>query len=228
LPEQLTEADGHNVWRATYRVWGNALEEVCEAYFIEEQNLRFQGQYLDRETGLHYNTFRFYDPDIGRFTTPDPIGLMGGINLYQYAPNPVTWVDPLGWACKSTISGNKGRNKALHDLKRNGFKVVAEEVTMKVNGKRIRADFVTQDQFGKTHVFEVKHGAGKLTPNQGGSKVFDMVKPANTTQYLGGGTIKTLYGTKGTFKVDTKGKPGVPLGGKGTQHNAVFNILIYK
>jgi len=54
-----------------------------------EQNLRFQGQYLDRETGLHYNTFRFYDPDVGWFTTPDPIvGLAGGINLYQYAPNP--------------------------------------------------------------------------------------------------------------------------------------------
>ncbi|MCP1509640.1 YD repeat-containing protein [Pseudomonas marginalis] len=56
LPEQLTEADGHNVWRATYRVWGNTLEEAREAYFIEEQNLRFQGQYLDRETGLHFNT----------------------------------------------------------------------------------------------------------------------------------------------------------------------------
>ncbi|WP_374707373.1 RHS repeat-associated core domain-containing protein, partial [Pseudomonas sp. Colony2] len=41
--------------------------------YIEEQNLRFQGQYLDRETGLHFNTFRFYDPDVGRFTTPDPI-----------------------------------------------------------------------------------------------------------------------------------------------------------
>ena len=46
-----------------------------------EQNLRFQGQYLDRDTGLHYNTFRFYDPDIGRFISPDPIGLEGGINL---------------------------------------------------------------------------------------------------------------------------------------------------
>ena len=54
------------------------------------------GQYLDRETGLHYNTFRFYDPDIGRFTQPDPIGLAGGLNLYQYAPTPATWIDPLG------------------------------------------------------------------------------------------------------------------------------------
>jgi len=98
LPEQLTEPDGHVVWHARYQVWGNTAEEVREPYFIEEQNLRFQGQYLDRETGLHYNTFRFYDPDVGRFTTPDPIGLLGGINLYQYAPNPVGWVDPLGRA----------------------------------------------------------------------------------------------------------------------------------
>jgi RHS repeat-associated protein len=63
-----------------------------------EQNLRMQGQYLDRETGLHYNTFRFYDPDLGAFTTPDPIGLNGGFNLYSYAPNPLSWIDPWGWA----------------------------------------------------------------------------------------------------------------------------------
>ena len=58
--------------------------------------LRFQGQYFDAETGLHYNRFRYYDPQTGRFTTQDPISLAGGINLYQYAPNPVLWVDPLG------------------------------------------------------------------------------------------------------------------------------------
>jgi hypothetical protein len=42
--------------------------------------------------------FRYYDPDIGRFTQPDPIGLLGGFNLYQYAPNELTWIDPWGWA----------------------------------------------------------------------------------------------------------------------------------
>jgi RHS repeat-associated protein len=99
LPEQLTETDGSVVWQARYRTWGNTLEEVREPHVIEEQNLRFQGQYLDRETGLHYNTFRFYDPDIGRFTTPDPIGLAGGLNLYQYAVNPIGWIDPWGWSC---------------------------------------------------------------------------------------------------------------------------------
>ena len=63
-----------------------------------EQNLRFQGQYLDRDTGLHYNTFRYYDPDIGRFISPDPIGLNGGINLWRYTINPIMRADPLGWA----------------------------------------------------------------------------------------------------------------------------------
>ena len=59
--------------------------------------MRYQGKYLDRETGLHYNTFRYYHPDTGCFTQPDPIGLAGGYNLYQYAPNGFTWIGPLGW-----------------------------------------------------------------------------------------------------------------------------------
>ncbi|KVQ38128.1 hypothetical protein WK03_32020 [Burkholderia cepacia] len=119
LPEELTDAGGELVWQARYKVWGNAVQEEwvarvpdrpaavwgdaqaaapVPAHVPRPQNLRFQGQYLDRETGLHYNTFRFYDPDIGRFINPDPIGLAGGRNLYQYAPNPISWIDPWGWA----------------------------------------------------------------------------------------------------------------------------------
>lgn len=114
LPEQVTEADGSVIWHARYQVWGNTDGEHRERYFVELQNLRFQGQYLDRETGLHYNTFRYYDPDIGRFTTPDPIGLAGGLNLYQYAPNPIGWVDPWGWSCapnkKTSYQGTSRRD----------------------------------------------------------------------------------------------------------------------
>jgi RHS repeat-associated protein len=61
-----------------------------------DQSIRFQGQWHDPETGLHYNRFRYYDPDVGRFIHQDPIGLLGGQNLYQYAPNPINWVDVLG------------------------------------------------------------------------------------------------------------------------------------
>ncbi|WP_308581567.1 RHS repeat-associated core domain-containing protein, partial [uncultured Pseudomonas sp.] len=55
-----------------------------------------QGQYFDQESGLHYNRHRYYNPDIGRYLTPDPVRLAGGINAYQYVPNPTGWVDPLG------------------------------------------------------------------------------------------------------------------------------------
>ena len=98
LPARLTDSAGELLWQARYQVWGNTVAEVREPAHVEEQNLRFQGQYLDRETGLHYNLFRYFDPDIGRFTQPDPIGLAGGLNLYRYAPNPATWIDPHGLA----------------------------------------------------------------------------------------------------------------------------------
>ena len=103
LPELLSENDGQTIWQASYQVWGNTVQETRESYYIEEQNLRFQGQYLDRETGLHHNIFRFYDPDIGRFTTPDPIGLAGGLNLYLYSTNPLTWIDPYGLNPKDLV-----------------------------------------------------------------------------------------------------------------------------
>ena len=93
-PEELTDANGKILWECSFQLWGKRIHEIEHEPI--EQNLRHQGQYLDRETGLHYNTFRYYDPDIGRFTQPDPIGLLGGLNLYQYAPNGLTWIDPWG------------------------------------------------------------------------------------------------------------------------------------
>jgi RHS repeat-associated protein len=63
------------------------------------QNLRFQGQYLDHESGLHYNLFRYYDPVAGRYTQMDPIGLAGGLNTYSYVGDLLVWVDPLGLSC---------------------------------------------------------------------------------------------------------------------------------
>ena len=96
MPEELTDEAGEIVWECSYQLWGKPIQEIAHREI--QQNLRYQGLYLDRETGLHYNTFRYYDPDTGRFTQPDPIGLAGGLNLYQYAPNAFMWIDPWGWS----------------------------------------------------------------------------------------------------------------------------------
>jgi RHS repeat-associated protein len=93
-PAEVTREDSSIASRASHKAWGRAQPERCEGGI--HQPLRYQGQYCDEETGLHYNRHRYYDPDIGRFLTQDPIGLSGGINLYLYAPNPRGWIDPLG------------------------------------------------------------------------------------------------------------------------------------
>ncbi|SUD78349.1 YD repeat-containing protein [Pseudomonas putida] len=94
-PLELTDSEGTVVWQAIYRSWG-AIEHLPVGKV--EQNLRFQGQYYDIETGLYYNTFRYYESCAGRYITHDPIGLLGGLNLYQYGVSPTGWLDPLGWA----------------------------------------------------------------------------------------------------------------------------------
>jgi RHS repeat-associated protein len=87
--------DGNLIWGAKLDPWGS----VVDMRGIAGLNpLRFPGQYQDVEIGLHYNRFRYYDSDIGRYTTPDPAGLAGGLNEFTYGVNPVSWIDPFGLA----------------------------------------------------------------------------------------------------------------------------------
>jgi len=98
-PQELTDFGGEIVWSAKYNAYGKVTHLALGGGEQLEQPLRFQGQYFDTESGLHYNRHRYYDPQVGRYLTPDPIKLAGGLNLYQYTPNPTGWVDPLGLAC---------------------------------------------------------------------------------------------------------------------------------
>ena len=95
-PHEVTNDDGRVVWQASLKAWG-ALARTMVAEVA--QPVRFQGQYHDAETGLHYNRFRYYAPDEGCYVHQDPIRLAGGTNVSAYAPNAVNWIDPFGLAC---------------------------------------------------------------------------------------------------------------------------------
>jgi RHS repeat-associated protein len=93
-PTELVTPDGELAWRQRGTVWGTAYTGGGT-----DCPLRFPGQYLDAETGLHYNLARHYDPATGRYVTADPLGLVAGPDPHAYARNPLTWQDPLGLKC---------------------------------------------------------------------------------------------------------------------------------
>ncbi|KVK78136.1 hypothetical protein WJ47_17075 [Burkholderia ubonensis] len=122
-PLEVTDESGELAWAGQYAAWGKVEPSGKQLTAARtDQPLRYAGQYADDSTGLHYNTFRFYDPDVGRFINQDPIGWLGGNNLYAYGRNPTGWVDPWGW-CSVKLSNNmeaagvkRPANSAAHHI----------------------------------------------------------------------------------------------------------------
>ena len=107
-PIAAHNAKGEAVWTAEYEAWGRIRNETVSDDPKVNIPFRFQGQYYDEESGLHYNRFRYYDPEIGRFVSQDPIGFAGSDNFYEYAPNPIVWVDPWGLQKREPNYGRTG------------------------------------------------------------------------------------------------------------------------
>ena len=162
-PLEMTDREGQIFWQATYKAWG-AVEKL--AVNDVEQNLRFQGQYFDDETGLHYNTFRYYDPEVGRFVTQDPIGLVGGDNLYSYAPNTNGWIDPWGWKCIPNKVAGTAREARAKEIfgKRYGKQNVLSERYLRTADGKIAKDPLTGE--GRRLDFVVKNSDGSGTAKE--------------------------------------------------------------
>ncbi len=118
IPREMTDIHGNLLWYGEYTAWGR-LKKDERVYKNAHQPFRLQNQYYDSETGLHYNYFRYYEPETGRFISQDPIGLFGGDNLYQFAPNAQIWIDYWGLArltYRHTIKPDKKTN--ISELRR--------------------------------------------------------------------------------------------------------------
>jgi RHS repeat-associated protein len=97
-PREVRNSLDQTLWRWDSEPFGSTPpNENPSSLGNYDYRLRFPGQYADKEIGSNYNYFRDYDPAIGRYIQPDPIGLAGGINTYAYVgDNPMSFADPLG------------------------------------------------------------------------------------------------------------------------------------
>ncbi|WP_433928187.1 RHS repeat-associated core domain-containing protein [Sorangium cellulosum] len=93
-PEYLITPRGEIACALRRSAWG---ETSVEPGASTTTPLRFLGQYHDPETGLHYNRMRYYDPEVGRYISADPVALVEGLpNAFRYGINPISWSDPWG------------------------------------------------------------------------------------------------------------------------------------
>ena len=98
----LVDETGQIVEYYYYDAFGNLMKMRDENYqWMTESKcdnrFLFQGREYDYATQLYYFRNRWYEPETGRWLSPDPIGISGGLNLYAFCGNdPVNFVDPMG------------------------------------------------------------------------------------------------------------------------------------
>ncbi|AZE84350.1 Rhs-family protein [Pseudomonas orientalis] len=167
-PQELTSPEGDIVWSAHYCAYG----EISRLDVGKIDNpLRFQGQYFDQESGLHYNRHRYYHPDIGRYLTPDPVKLAGGINAYRYVTNPTGWVDPLGLNSCPASDGCKPTN-GLEDPIKKAKVDRGQPALPRANERRARIEALTEAN-AKRRVLELEEKYDMHTVTKHGPEITD-------------------------------------------------------
>jgi RHS repeat-associated protein len=202
-PQEITDEQGNIAWSAQYKAWGEAKEIIGNAANQAgfRNPIRFQGQYFDHETGLHYNRHRYYDPETGRFVSKDPIGFRGGLNLHRYVPNPIHWIDPLGWSvCGLSPEDKQKLHEQYKDATENMTKPHDHHIVREKAPENWREE--NQKLVTDTHALIDRHGIDINT----GRKNFTVAENGN-----GAHTIKAAQHVHDTLKAAEKsgGKAGV-------------------
>ncbi|RNT27383.1 hypothetical protein B9475_009665, partial [Proteus mirabilis] len=159
-PREIFSEKGIVSWAGRLNTWGQmAFWQSHDNYAdndpeYTECHFRFAGQYEDKESGLYYNRFRYYDKDTGQYISPDPIGLLGGFNPYGYVHCPVGWVDPFGLAgedCDKLLKLSSF-NPVPKSIRQEYEKIITGEGTPRVHANT-GIQKTLEDRKGKTNKF---------------------------------------------------------------------------
>lgn len=180
-PRLVADAAGTTVWRwGQQEPFGNTPpDENPSGLGVFENNLRFPGQYFDKETGLFYNYFRDYDSAIGGYKQSDPIGLDGGINTYAYIEGtPLLMTD---------FYGNVGIVGAVVKLLEKGGMVVVKSVS--------KAEAVAARRSGENVVAETRQMAKQI--EQAAANGGPVIKHTKAHDLPGGAKGRPHFQSKG-------------------------------
>ncbi|MFI5797383.1 DUF6531 domain-containing protein [Streptomyces sp. NPDC051677] len=194
-PTELVDDGGHIAWGKRSTVWGASSRSLHSA---ASTPLRFPGQYVDPETGFHYNLYRYYDPETARYTSADPFGLTPAPNPSTYVSNPTGWVDPLGLSGVREGCGSSGGGRvfghAAQELLAIRARVSADRATArKLIEGAIAANELSRKKAGLGGVLRLRDGEPELLKafsgqdrSPGGRKgwVSDAGSPGNPARYV--------------------------------------------
>ncbi|MFF3645365.1 HNH/ENDO VII family nuclease [Streptomyces sp. NPDC002564] len=186
-PTELLDEDGAVAWRGRSTLWGvTAWEGDARTH----TPLRFPGQYHDPETGLHYNYFRHYEAETGRYASLDPLGLSPAPNPATYVHNPHLWTDHLGLAPSC-------RFWSLVEYR--GQRVYQRDDLVLDNPEAIQA----RDRYGRSNLKRMQQGLAPLGPDGRPMNVHHMLQTedgpmAELTHGMHFGNYHQLHWKSGT------------------------------
>ncbi|ANH81768.1 hypothetical protein A8C56_12945 [Niabella ginsenosidivorans] len=175
-PTHAYNGSGEKVWERELDIYGAVKKETGKKGLVPQL---YQGQYVDEDTGLAYNRFRYYDNESGNYISQDPIGLGGGNKFYAYVHDVNSWTDSLGLdPIKNKVDGDAREKIAREQLQKEhpNAKIVKERYLRDANGKSVkdsltgerrRIDLVVIEDGKVTKVVEVtSHTADKTAQRE--------------------------------------------------------------
>ena len=115
--KELIDQAGLVAWSANHNAWGEVRDSAADELSAQQRSWQVQspfgllGQYQDQDTGLCSTRCRFFDPETARWISPDPIGIVGGPNLFGFQASPTVSIDPFG------LDGSPHGYSSLDDFK---------------------------------------------------------------------------------------------------------------